>query len=459
MLRCNNYEVIDLGVMVPCDKILKTAREENVDIIGLSGLITPSLDEMQHVAKEMQREGFDLPLLIGGATTNREHTAVKIAPGYGQATLHVLDASRAVGVVGKLLGETNRDEIVAENTAIQEELREKHYSKQKAKPLLPIAEARERATRIDWRTEDIPQPEFTGVRMEDDFPLETLVEFIDWSPFFHAWELRGRYPGILDDATVGDKARELFDDAQSLLKRIIDEKLFTAKCVYGLFPANRIGDDVELYADGSGAKRLAKFQFLRQQGDKANGENHSLADFIAPKESGLVDHLGAFAVTAGHGVEEFAKSFEEVNDDYNAIMAKALGDRLAEAFAECLHHRVRREWGYGRDENLSNDELIREKYRGIRPAAGYPACPDHTEKRLLWELLGAEKHTGIKLTESCAMWPASSVSGLYFAHPQAKYFAVGKIDRDQVEDFAERKGMSRAEAERWLAPNLNYDPS
>jgi len=459
VLRCNNYEVIDLGVMVPCDKILKTAREEKVDIIGLSGLITPSLDEMQHVAKEMQREGFDLPLLIGGATTSREHTAVKIAPGYEHPTIHVIDASRAVGVSSKLLSEEGRDPFVTENIETQEALREKHLGKREIKPLLSIAESRERATKINWRSEDIPQPEFTGIRTESGFPLETLVDYIDWSPFFHAWELRGRFPKILEDEVVGEKAKELFEDAQSLLKRIVDEKLFTAKCVYGLFPANRVGDDVELYTDDSRAKRLAKFHFLRQQGDKSNGDNHSLADFIASQDSGLADHLGAFAVTAGHGVEEFAKSFEEANDDYNAIMTKALGDRLAEAFAECLHHRVRREWGYGHDEKLTNDELIREKYRGIRPAAGYPACPDHTEKQLLWELLEVEKHTGIKLTESCAMWPASSVSGLYFAHPEAKYFAVGKIDRDQVEDWAKRKGMSLTDAERWLAPNLNYDPA
>ena len=459
VLRCNNYEVIDLGVMVPCDKILKTAREEKVDIIGLSGLITPSLDEMQHVAKEMQREGFDLPLLIGGATTSREHTAVKIAPGYEHPTIHVIDASRAVGVSSKLLSEEGRDPFIAENIETQEALREKHLGKRVIKPLLSIAESRERATKINWRSEDIPQPEFTGIRTESGFPLETLVDYIDWSPFFHAWELRGRFPKILEDEVVGEKAKELFDDAQSLLKRIVDEKLFTAKCVYGLFPANRVGDDVELYTDDSRAKRLAKFHFLRQQGNKSDGVNRSLADFIAPKESGLADYIGAFAVTVGHGVEEFAKSFEEANDDYNAIMSKALGDRLAEAFAEYLHHRVRQEWGYGRNENLTNDELIREKYRGIRPAAGYPACPDHTEKQLLWELLEVENHTGIKLTESCAMWPASSVSGLYFAHPKAKYFAVGKIDRDQVKDWAKRKDMSLTDAERWLAPNLNYDPA
>ena len=459
VLRCNNYEVIDLGVMVSCDKILKAARKEKVDMIGLSGLITPSLDEMGHVAKEMQREGFTLPLLIGGATTSRVHTAVKIAPAYERGTLHVLDASRAVGVVGRLLSENDCDDFIAANAKLQDELREKHYSKRKAKPLLPIAEARARAPRIDWRADDIPQPEFTGVRVEDDFPLETLVEFIDWSPFFHAWELQGRYPKVFDDSTVGEKAKELFDDAKELLDRIVGEKLFTAKCAYGFFPANRVGDDVELFTDDTRTKRLAKFQFLRQQNDKVSEENHSLADFIAPSETGMADHIGAFAVTAGHGVEELAKAFEADNDDYNAIMVKALGDRLAEAFAECLHARVRREWGYGADESLSSDELIREKYRGIRPAAGYPACPDHTEKRLLWELLDAEKHTGISLTESYAMWPASSVSGLYFAHPRAKYFGIGKIDRDQVQDWATRKNMTLADAERWLAPNLNYDPA
>ena len=459
VLRCNNYEVIDLGVMVSCDKILKAARKEKVDMIGLSGLITPSLDEMGHVAKEMQREGFTLPLLIGGATTSRVHTAVKIAPAYERGTLHVLDASRAVGVVGRLLSENDCDDFIAANAKLQDELREKHYSKRKAKPLLPIAEARARAPLIDWRADDIPQPEFTGVRVEDDFPLETLVEFIDWSPFFHAWELQGRYPKVFDDSTVGEKAKELFDDAKELLDRIVGEKLFTAKCAYGFFPANRVGDDVELFTDDTRTKRLAKFQFLRQQNDKVSEENHSLADFIAPSETGMADHIGAFAVTAGHGVEELAKAFEADNDDYNAIMVKALGDRLAEAFAECLHARVRREWGYGADESLSSDELIREKYRGIRPAAGYPACPDHTEKRLLWELLDAEKHTGISLTESYAMWPASSVSGLYFAHPRAKYFGVGKIDRDQVQDWATRKNMTLTDAERWLAPNLNYDPA
>ncbi len=459
VLGCNNYEIVDLGVMVSCEKILKAAKDENVDIIGLSGLITPSLDEMQHVAKEMQRQGFNLPLLIGGATTSREHTAVKIAPGYEHSIIHVVDASKAVGVASKLLSEENQKSFIKENKKVQEEFREKFLSKRTSKPLLSIADARQRDTKIDWRKEDIPNPNFTGMRVESDFPLDTLVDYIDWSPFFHAWELRGRYPKIFEDEYVGDKAKELFDDAQDLLSRILREKLFTAKCVYGLFAANRVGDDIEIYSDESRKKCIQKFHFLRQQNNKLKGENHSLADFVAAKGSGLSDHIGAFAVTAGHGVDEFAKSFEEENDDYNSIMAKALGDRLAEAFAEYLHKKVRKEWGFGSKESLSNDDLIREKYRGIRPAAGYPACPDHTEKQRLWDLLEVEKNTGMRLTESCAMWPASSVSGLYFAHPEAKYFAIGKINEDQIVDLANRKNMSKKEVEKWLSPNLNYDPN
>ncbi len=459
VLGCNNYEIVDLGVMVSCEKILKAAKDENVDIIGLSGLITPSLDEMQHVAKEMQRQGFNLPLLIGGATTSREHTAVKIAPGYEHSIIHVVDASRAVGVASKLLSEENQKSFIQENKKVQEEFREKFLSKRTSKPLLSIADARQRDTKIDWRKKDIPNPNFTGMRVESDFPLDTLVDYIDWSPFFHAWELRGRYPKIFEDEYVGDKAKELFDDAQDLLSRILREKLFTAKCVYGLFAANRVGDDIEIYSDESRKKCIQKFHFLRQQNNKLKGENHSLADFVAAKGSGLSDHIGAFAVTAGHGVDEFAKSFEEENDDYNSIMAKALGDRLAEAFAEYLHKKVRKEWGFGSKESLSNDDLIREKYRGIRPAAGYPACPDHTEKQRLWDLLEVEKNTGMRLTESCAMWPASSVSGLYFAHPEAKYFAIGKINEDQIVDLANRKNMSKKEVEKWLSPNLNYDPN
>jgi 5-methyltetrahydrofolate--homocysteine methyltransferase len=455
VLGCNNYEVIDLGVMVSCEKILTTAREQNVDIIGLSGLITPSLDEMAHVAKEMQRQGFTVPLLIGGATTSRAHTSVKIAPGYGQVVAHVLDASRAVGVVGSLINPELKPAFVEKNAADQERLRREHAAQRDHKPLLDIAMARERRTPVDWAAADIPRPSFTGVRVLDNFPLEELVPFIDWSPFFHTWELRGRYPAILDDP----KAKELFDDAQQLLKRIVDEKLFTARAVYGFFPANSVGDDIELYTDQTRQTVLTTFHTLRQQADKpAEQFNHALADFIAPKSSGRADYLGAFAVTTGHGTDELAKEFEADHDDYNSIMTKALADRLAEAFAECLHQRARADWGYGRAEKLTHEELIREKYRGIRPAAGYPASPDHTEKGILWKLLDAERATGIRLTESYAMWPASSVSGLYFAHPDSKYFGVGKIGRDQVLDYHLRKGMDLRTVERWLSPNLNYDP-
>ena len=455
VLGCNNYEVIDLGVMVPCEKILSTAREKKVDMIGLSGLITPSLDEMAYVAKEMQREGFDLPLLIGGATTSKAHTAVKIAPGYQQPVVHVLDASRAVGVVGSLINPDFKTPFVQKVRQEQETLRQRHLSQADARPLLGIEEARVRRTPIDWKTSDVPKPAFTGRSTLNDFPLQELVKFIDWSPFFHAWELRGRYPDILKES----KARELFDDAQKLLQEIVSKKLLHARAVYGFFPANSIGDDIELYSDESRTQVLTTFHTLRQQMDKPEGQfNHALADFIAPKSTAIVDYLGAFAVSSGFGVDQLCARFEKDHDDYNSIMTKALADRLAEAFAECLHKRVREEWGYGKTENLSNDDLIREKYRGIRPAAGYPSCPDHTEKRILWELLEVEKNTGIKLTESCAMWPASSVSGLYFAHSESKYFGVGKIGRDQVLDYHLRKGMDLREVERWLSPNLNYDP-
>ncbi|MDB6121666.1 MAG: metH [Pedosphaera sp.] len=455
VLGCNNYEVIDLGVMVSSEKILTTARELKVDMIGLSGLITPSLDEMAHVAKEMKRQGFELPLLIGGATTSRAHTSVKIAPNYNQAVVHVLDASRAVGVVGQLINPKLAPAFLQKNREEQEKLRQQHAAQRDTKPLLKIEKARERRTKIDWKASDIATPAFTGVRVLENVPLEELVPFIDWSPFFHTWELRGRYPSILDDP----KAKELFDDAQELLQRIVKEKLFTARAVYGFFPANNVGDDIELYTDESRTKVLTTFHTLRQQMDKPSDQfNHALADFVAPKSSGLQDYLGAFAVTTGHGVDELAKQFEKDHDDYNSIMAKALADRLAEAFAEYLHKKAREEWGYGRTENLSNEDLIKEKYRGIRPAAGYPACPDHTEKGILWKLLDVENKAGIKLTESYAMWPASSVSGLYFAHPESKYFGVGKIDRDQVSDYHLRKQMDLSTVERWLSPNLNYDP-
>ncbi len=455
VLGCNNYEVIDLGVMVPCEKILATAREQKADLIGLSGLITPSLEEMAHVAKEMQREGMDIPLLIGGATTSRAHTSVKIAQGYAQPVVHVLDASRAVGVVGSLINPALKPAFVKKNAEEQEKLRRDHLAQRDHKPLLSLEAARARRTPIEWHAEDVPKPAFTGPRVLNDFPLKELVPFIDWSPFFHTWELRGRYPAILEDP----KAKELFDDAQKLLQQIVDEKLFTARAVYGFFPANSVGDDIELYTDDSRRTVLTTFHTLRQQMDKpADQFNHALADFIAPKTTGLADYLGAFAVTTGHGTDELAKKFERDHDDYNSIMAKALADRLAEAFAEYLHQRARVEWGYGAAENLSAEDLIREKYRGIRPAAGYPASPDHTEKGILWKLLDVERATGIKITESYAMWPAASVSGLYFAHPAAKYFGVGKIDRDQVQDYAARKQLDLATMERWLAPNLNYEP-
>ena len=459
VLGCNNYEVLDLGVMVPCEKILATAREHKVDLIGLSGLITPSLDEMVHVAREMTREGFDLPLLIGGATTSKAHTAVKIAPGYTHPVVHVLDASRAVGVVGTLVSPENKASFVEKNRRDQDAIREAHADKGE-KTLLSLAQAREKRLPIQWRSEDIPRPSFTGLRVLDDVVLSDLVPFIDWTPFFHTWELRGRYPSILQDAVIGSKAGELFADAQRLLTAILDGKELRARGVYGIFPANSLGDDIEVYADESRDKRITVFHTLRQQGEKPAGQhNLALADFVAPKATGLPDHIGAFAVTAGIGLDAVCARFERDHDDYNSIMAKALADRLAEAFAEYLHKRVREEWGYGKNEHLTHEELIREKYRGIRPAPGYPACPDHTEKRLLFDLLHAEEHAGIHLTETYAMMPASSVSGWYFAHPDARYFGVGKIGRDQVLDYHLRKEMDLQSVERWLSPNLNYEPA
>jgi 5-methyltetrahydrofolate--homocysteine methyltransferase len=458
VLGCNNYEVLDLGVMVPCEKILSTAREEKVDIIGLSGLITPSLDEMIHVAKEMTREGFALPLLIGGATTSKAHTAVKIAPAYVNPTIHVLDASRAVAVVGSLLNPQQQREFVLKVRDDYEVVRQAHLDRG-AKSLRSLDDARSRRLKTDWRTIDVPTPEFTGVRVIDALPLSELVPYIDWTPFFHTWELKGRYPAIFEDVKVGPKAKEVFTDAQRLLKRITEKELLRAKGVYGFFPANSTGDDILLYADAAGERALATVHTLRQQLEKPPDQpNFALADFIAPRESGRRDYLGAFAVSTGHGLEALCREFERDHDDYNSIMAKALADRLAEAFAEWLHKKARDEWGYGENEQFSNEDLIRERYRGIRPAPGYPACPDHTEKRLLFDLLEAEKHAGMVLTDSFAMYPAASVSGLYFAHPEARYFAVGKIGRDQVEDYARRKGMTIREVERWLSPNLNYDP-
>ena len=457
VLGCNNYEVIDLGVMVPCEQILKIARDKKVDIIGLSGLITPSLDEMVHVAREMTREGFHVPLLIGGATTSKAHTAVKIAPGYHEPVLHVLDASRAVGVVSQLLNSEQKAKLIETNRLQQVGIRDSHQTRG-PKALLSIEQARERKFSSDWPALDIPKPAFLGARVLDPVPLERIVPFIDWSPFFHTWELRGRYPKILDDPEVGPKAKELFDDAQALLQKIIQQKLLTAKAVYGFFPANSVGDDIELYTDESRSTMRAIFHTLRQHGPKPEGQhNQALADFIAPKASGVPDYLGAFAVTTGVGIESLCHRFQQEHDDYNAIMAQALADRLAEGLAELLHKQARDDWGYGSAEQLSVEDLIRERYRGIRPAPGYPACPDHTEKRTLFDLLQAEQHAGITLTESFAMYPASSVSGLYFAHPEARYFSVGKLGRDQVLDYQGRKQMDLQTMERWLSPNLNYD--
>jgi len=456
VLACNNYDVIDLGVMVPCERILERAKAERADMIGLSGLITPSLDEMVHVAREMERQGFKLPLLIGGATTSRAHTAVKIAPQYSEPVVHVLDASRAVPVATSLLSDESKPEFVAKHRAEYETVRKTHAGPRQ--PVVSLEVARSRRTPIEWRAEDLAVPEFTGVRVLDDFPLAELREFIDWTPFFHTWGLKGVYPRILDEGERGVEAKKLFADGTALLDRMIREKSITARGVYGLFPANAQGEDVELYIDCKRQTVGDRFHFLRQQANREGKEPcRSLSDFIAPKETGLGDFIGAFAVTSGIGLKEFCDRFRAEHDDYNAIMAEAIADRLAEAFAECLHKRARGQWGYGRTENLSKDDFIHEKYRGIRPAPGYPACPDHTEKGTIWRLLDVQKNTGMLITESFAMWPGSSVSGIYFAHPEARYFSLGKIDRDQVADYSQRKGMSVAEVERWLGPNLNYE--
>jgi 5-methyltetrahydrofolate--homocysteine methyltransferase len=459
VLACNNYEVIDLGVMVPCDKLLATAKERNVDLIGVSGLITPSLDEMVHVAKEMARQGFTLPLLIGGATTSPAHSAVKVAPHYPPGVVHVLDASRVVNVVSALLSPGQKPAFLAENVARQERQRQDFAARRSRRPLLPLATARARRQTFDWAATDLPRPEFLGTRTLDPVPLDEIVPFIDWGPLFSAWELHGRFPDLLTDEKVGAEATKLFADAQALLARIVAEKRYTAKAVIGFWPCNAVGDDIEIYADENRSRVLTTFHMLRQQLDKpADQFNHCLADFIAPRDSGRIDYLGGFAVTAGHGVETFAAGFKAALDDYSAIMAQALGDRLAESLAELMHKRVRDLCGFGRTENLSIAEIIRERYRGVRPAPGYPACPDHTEKPILFNLLGATEATGIVLTESCAMTPASSVSGWYFNHPDSKYFGVGKIGKDQVEDYAARKGFTLAETERWLGPYLDYDP-
>lgn len=453
VLSCNNYKVIDLGVMVPADKILQAAIDYKVDVIGLSGLITPSLDEMVHLAREMQRQGFNIPLLIGGATTSKIHTAVKVDQHYtnGQA-VHVLDASRAVTVVESLLGE-RKHAFLSEVKADYHRIREQHARKQQEKQLIPYSDAVANRLKIEWRPDDLTQPNFKGVKVFDDYPLDELRDYIDWTPFFQTWELAGRFPKIFEDEVVGNEAKKLYLDANAMLDQIINEKWLTARAVFGIWQANEQNDDLILTDEIGHA--VGTLHMLRQQSQKAQGvPNLSLADFIAPKESGLRDHIGAFAVTAGIGIDEHVARFERDHDDYSAILLKALADRLAEALAERLHQRVRTEfWGYGSNEVLSNDALIREEYRGIRPAPGYPACPDHTEKLEIFRLLEAEK-LGITLTDNLAMMPASSVSGWYFAHPKAKYFGLGKIGHDQVEEYAQRKGMSIDEAERWLSPVL-----
>ncbi|TGL61905.1 methionine synthase [Leptospira ognonensis] len=460
VLACNNYQVIDLGVMVPTEKILETARLENVQAIGLSGLITPSLDEMVQVASEMERQGFKIPLLIGGATTSPAHTAVKISEKYSQPVIHVLDASRVVNVMNGVLNPAGKDEYLKGIREEQSRIREDFYARESERVLLPLEAAIANQMKIDWSGYVPPKPSFIGVKTISDVSLDMLVPFIDWSPFFLAWELKGRYPHILKDPVVGVEATKLFKDAQDMLKVMLADKRLKPKAVVGMFPAVSHGEDVEIFSDETKKVSLGLYPMLRQQITRLKGHpNISLADYIAPESSALADYMGFFAVTAGHGVDEIAKEYEVKNDDYNAIMVKALADRFAEAFAEYMHKWMRDEWGFGKDEGLNSDDLIREKYQGIRPAPGYPACPDHTEKKKLWKLLDVEKNAGIQLTESCAMWPASSVSGFYFSHPEAKYFAIGKINDDQVQSYAKRKQMDVSEVEKWLSPYLNYDPS
>ncbi len=455
VLGCNNYDVIDLGVMVPSEKIIEAAIVHKVDVIGLSGLITPSLDEMVHMAKEMQRVGLKIPLLIGGATTSKIHTAVKIEESYPDGvTVHVLDASRSVPVVEALLGD--KKENFVKNIRVEySEMRERHKNQQSLKNLIPLSEARKNAFDGDWKNYTTPTPKFTGIKVFENYSLEELAKYIDWTPFFQTWELAGRYPAILTDKVVGTEATSLFKDAQDMLKKLIAENWIQAKGVIGIFEANSIGDDVEVYENG---KLKTTLHSLRQQNKKAEGlPNYALNDFVAPKDSGKKDYIGGFAVTSGIGIDEKVAEFEKNHDDYSSILLKALADRLAEAFAERLHERVRKEfWGYADNEILSNEELITEKYQGIRPAPGYPACPDHTEKRLLFDLLNVEENTGIILTDSFAMFPTAAVSGFYFSHPGSKYFGLGKINKDQVEDYAKRKGMSVEVVERWLSPNLGY---
>ncbi len=461
VLQCNNFEVIDLGVMVPCETILKRAKEENVDIIGLSGLITPSLDEMVHVAKEMQREGFDIPLMIGGATTSKAHAAVKIEPQFkNDIAIYVSDASRSVAVSTSLLSDTMKPDFVDSVRAEYEGVRERRKNRAAKTPLLTYKKAISRKFKTEWEDYTPPTPSFTGIKTFVDYPIEELIEYIDWTPFFIAWDLAGKYPNILKDEKVGEAATNLFNDAQALLKKMVDEQLLKARAVIGFWPANTVNDDsIELYSDDTRSTSFQTLHHLRQQTDKATGKpNYSLADFVAPKESGKQDYIGGFVVTAGLGAEELAKAYEAKHDDYNSIMVKALADRLAEAFAERMHERVRKEfWGYANQESLDNQELIKERYKGIRPAPGYPACPEHTEKGALFSILEATDNTGVVLTEHFAMMPAASVSGFYYSHPESSYFAVGRVNRDQVASYADRKKMSLKEAERWLSPNLGYE--
>ncbi|WP_422859088.1 methionine synthase [Flagellimonas sp. S174] len=456
VLACNNYEIVDLGVMVPPELIIQKAKEEQVDIIGLSGLITPSLDEMVFLAKEMERQEFRVPLLIGGATTSKAHTAVKIDPVYSHSVVHVNDASRAVTVVGDLLQKETSHTYKKSVKLDYESFREKFLNRTKQKEYLSLDEARKNKLQIEWKSTDVVEPNQLGIQVWEEFDLKKLEDFIDWTPFFRSWDLHGKYPNILEDDIVGEQASELFQDAQKMLKKVMDERLLKGKAIFGLFPANQIDEDDILVSSGSAENNNIIFRTLRQQIKKRDGvPNIALADFIAPKESGIQDYIGCFCVTTGFGTKELAEEFEKNHDDYNAIMIKALADRLAEAFAEYLHKEIRlKHWGYAKSESLSNEDLIDEKYRGIRPAPGYPACPDHLEKLTIWKLLGVEDKIGVELTESLAMWPAASVSGYYFANPDAKYFGLGKIKQDQVEDFANRKQISLKEAQKWLAPNI-----
>jgi 5-methyltetrahydrofolate--homocysteine methyltransferase len=457
VLACNNYEIIDLGVMVSADKILSEAKNHNVDVIGLSGLITPSLDEMVHVAKEMERLGFKTPLLIGGATTSKVHTAVKIAQNYSGPVVHVNDASKSVPVASSLISEELRGAFMKDLNAEYDRVREMNKNAQSQNKFISLAQARANKTVIDWKTSNLVKPSFLGNRIFTDYPFEKIIPYIDWTPFFHSWELKGSYPKILSDPDRGVEAKKLFDDAQKMLQLIISEKWLRANGVVGFWPANTINDDdIEIYTSDTRAEVKTVFHTLRQQTKKPGTQpNIALADFIAPK--GYNDYIGGFAVSTGFGIDEKVAEFEKDHDDYNAILLKAIADRLAEAFAEHMHELVRKElWGYVKDEKLSHDQLVKEEYIGIRPAQGYPACPEHTEKRLQFNLFEVEKNTGIQLTDSYAMLPTAAVSGLYFSHPQAVYFGLGKITKEQVEDYAARKGMTVGEAERWLSPNINY---